>query len=808
MTKKHSRFSCRDISAIGKKSLLVCSLGAPVVIALEVASALAQNGSQTLPPVTVDAPREKPQAKPRQQTQRPVASSARASSVHPSGPRPHVASTPRGATSAQVGPSLLSGASGVAPSPPTGEIGNLPPAYAGGEIARGARLGMLGNRDFMDTPFNVTSYTSALIENQQARTLQQVLENDPSVRMATSAGHIRENFRIRGFPVLGSELALNGMYGLSPDGHVPTEFLERVEVLKGPGALLNGMAPFGAVGGSINLVTKHAGDAPITSVSTDYTSSSQFGTHIDVGRRGGDHNQFGVRYNGVYRSGGTALDEQWKVRGLNALALDFREERVRLSIDAYHTQEIFKNGSAFMASFSGIGVAAAPSATKNLFIGSNARFENAAIAARGELDIAENVTVFAGIGFLDSRNFGFTNGTQAQGVNLLGNYSRARIVNLRGYNKTLSTQGGIRGQLDTGPLRHQFVLSASALKLSSSSEFGAVSPYSSNIYVPVVPPQAPPPPVVPNTAFRLGQPYFETDPRKTGENYLASLAFADTISAFDERIQLIGGLRSQRVMTKTFQANTGLETNSYDSHRLSPAFALIVKPFDNRLSLYANYIEGLTQGLRVSNPAATNFNETFPPFVSKQIETGAKLDLGILANTLSFYEITQPTLATVTSGGLISYQPVRQRNQGIEWNVFGEPIPGVRVLGGVSYMIGVITQSAEGKTTGKNAFGIPRWQANFYGEWDIPYLAGLTAEGRVIYTSALYVDSLNYYRIPEWARFDAGFRYATKVYGVDMTLRANVNNLFDHSYWSGAYNDGFATLDAPRTVLLSTTFNF
>jgi iron complex outermembrane receptor protein len=75
-------------------------------------------------------------------------------------------------------------------------------------------------------------------------------------------------------------------------------------------------------------------------------------------------------------------------------------------------------------------------------------------------------------------------------------------------------------------------------------------------------------------------------------------------------------------------------------------------------------------------------------------------------------------------------------------NVFGEPIPGVRVLGGVSYMIGVITQSADGKTTGKNAFGIPRWQANFYGEWDLPIWSGVT-EGRVIYTSALYVDSLN-----------------------------------------------------------------
>ena len=121
-------------------------------------------------------------------------------------------------------------------------------------------------------------------------------------------------------------------------------------------------------------------------------------------------------------------------------------------------------------------------------------------------------------------------------------------------------------------------------------------------------------------------------------------------------------------MTKTFQANTGLETNSYDSHRLSPAYALIVKPFDNRLSLYANYIEGLSQGLHVTNPLATNFNESFPPFVSKQIETGAKLDLGVLANTLSFYEITQPTLSTVTSGGLHQLQacPAAQPGHRVE----------------------------------------------------------------------------------------------------------------------------------------------
>ncbi len=34
----------------------------------------------------------------------------------------------------------------------TSTIGKLPEAYAGGQVAKGGRLGILGNRDFMDAP--------------------------------------------------------------------------------------------------------------------------------------------------------------------------------------------------------------------------------------------------------------------------------------------------------------------------------------------------------------------------------------------------------------------------------------------------------------------------------------------------------------------------------------------------------------------------------------------------------------------------------------------------------------------------------
>lgn len=149
----------------------------------------------------------------------------------------------------------------------TADSGELPLPYAGGQVARGSRVGMLGNRDVMDTPFSITSYTAELMENQQAITVADVLANDPSVRTLsyglTNAAGAGDSFMIRGFSIQNSVL-FDGLYGIAPSRTLPVETAERVEVLKGPNALLNGMAPYDAAGGAINIVPKRAGDEPLT----------------------------------------------------------------------------------------------------------------------------------------------------------------------------------------------------------------------------------------------------------------------------------------------------------------------------------------------------------------------------------------------------------------------------------------------------------------------------------------------------------------------------------------------------------------
>jgi outer membrane receptor protein involved in Fe transport len=122
------------------------------------------------------------------------------------------------------------------------------------------------------------------------------------VRFTTNTGHVNENYVIRGFDVNASEVAFNGLYGLAPDSHVPTEMIERVELLKGPGALLGGMAPNGAVGGVVNVISKKPLAGDLTRLTTTFTSGSQLQEHVDVSRRFGPERRLGIRVNGALSS--------------------------------------------------------------------------------------------------------------------------------------------------------------------------------------------------------------------------------------------------------------------------------------------------------------------------------------------------------------------------------------------------------------------------------------------------------------------------------------------------------------------------
>ncbi|WP_343737089.1 TonB-dependent receptor [Achromobacter sp.] len=671
--------------------------------------------------------------------------------------------------------------------------GDLPPVYAGGQVAEGARLGLMGNQSVMDTPFNVTSYTSELIKNQQARTLADVMANDPSVRFTTSSGHAYENFRIRGFDVNQNDVAINGMYGLAPMGRTPVEFVERVEVLKGPNALFSGMAPSGAVGGTVNLVTKRATDTPTATFGVDWLSDGQLGTTIDAGRRFGTRNEWGARVNGSFSDGATTLDGQSRKREFLSAGLDYRGSALTASIDAYHSQESFTGGTPAMFWFASPVVPVAPDPRINQFSTAYGSIQSNAVMGQAEYRFNEHVSAFAGVGRRDSDQSGLINGTHARQIQPNGDFT-GQIVGQRAYTDATTAEGGLRTRFKTGSVGHELVLQASYLKLEDGSATGPASVFRSNIYHPITPVM----PALPGS------------PPKTSENTLTSLALVDTMSFLDDKLRVTGGVRNQRVKTSNFD-KTGKTTARYDEDAVTPAVAVVVKPWGPDLSFYANYVEGLSKGDSVTDTTASNFGEVFAPYKTKQKELGVKWNAGTFTNTLALFEIEKPMLVTEGSTAQPTYADGgEKRVRGVEWNTFGEIAQGVRVLGGVTYTQGTQVKTSYGRYNGNTAVGAPRWQVNTGVEWDTPWVPGLTLTGRVQATSRQYADSANNIEIPGWGQVDLGARYATKVNGRDVVLRLNVNNVFNKYYYAGIFSDTtpIATLGPARSVMASAAITF
>ncbi|MEN5388378.1 TonB-dependent siderophore receptor [[Pseudomonas] hibiscicola] len=663
--------------------------------------------------------------------------------------------------------------------------------YAGGQVAAGSRVGLLGDKDFMDTPFSTISYTESFIRDRQAKDLTDVIAaTDPTVFSNGVTGAWSENYAIRGFASNTSDTTFNGLSGMAPYYRTSPEMFERIEVLKGPSALLNGMPPGGSVGGSVNLVPKRASEQPLLRVSANFASDAQFGTHVDMGRRLGADKQFGIRFNGAYRDGDGAVGKQRKKVQLGSLALDWRGERARLSADLYSADDRVDGPSRGVGLAPGAAIPRPPRGDTLInpdwaYVDS----QDKGAMLRGELDINDSLMAYLAYG-TSKTDYRYNGSISAQILNPAGDFTT--VIGQLAFNiKKQSADAGLRGSFRTGAVGHQWAANVTHYQ-HTQNDYGRRSvpgwDWTTNLYNPVWGPAAPfVAPHISHTELRLD-----------------SLGVADTLAFADDRVQLTLGIRRQQVVSETFNVASGARTSRYDESATTPAAALLLKATDT-ISLYTNYIEGLSQGATAPMTAA-NAGDVFAPFRTKQKELGVKLDLGTFAHTFSVYEIKRPSSYTDPVTNIFSFGG-EQRNRGVEWGFFGAPMDGVRLLGGMAYVQPKLTRTAGGVNEGRMATAIAQRQAKLGVEWDVPALEGLTLTGNATAMSKQYISADNRLSVPGRTLFDVGARYSTTLAGRPLALRATVNNVTNKAYWGMPLLSSLA-LGAPRTALLSATMDF
>ncbi|WP_188704131.1 TonB-dependent receptor [Silvimonas iriomotensis] len=677
----------------------------------------------------------------------------------------------------------------------------LQPAYAGGQVAKGGRAGILGTKNNMDTPFNITSYTSELIQDQQAHGVGDVLQNDPGVRVARGFGNFQESYFIRGFVLSSDDVAYNGLYSLLPRQYIATELFERVEVLQGATGFLMGAAPNGGgIGGSINLLPKRAPNEDLNRVTVGVDSGGSGNVAADVARRFGPDKSWGLRLNAGYRDGGTGVDDEKSQTSVGSVGLDWRGERARVSADL-GAQDNRLQATRPEVTLSGVTrVPDAPDASKNFaqpWSYSNERDLFGTL--RAEYDITNDVTAWGAYGLRRSHEANSLANLTVTSDNGDGNFYR--FDNTRD-DQVDTGEVGLRGKLQTGSVGHEWVVAGDYFQLKKDNAYAMdfFNTFNTNLYNPTSYAQ----PAISSTAFTGNQ---LSDPALNGIIRLSSVAVGDTLSLLDKSVLLTVGARYQHFDITNYAYDTGEASAAYTKGRTSPAVGIVYKPV-KQVSLYANYIEGLAQG--DTAPAnATNSGEMLAPYVAKQKEVGVKYDGGRLGAGLALFSTDKPR--GVVDANNHFADSGEDEHRGAELNVYGLAATGLRILGGVTWLDATQKDTGSDLTDGKRVIGVPRFQGNLGMEWEVPQLEGLALNGRVVYTGASYADATNTLEVPSWTRLDLGVRYLTEIQNRAVTLRGRIDNVFNRDYWSavGGYPGyGYLTVGTPRTFSVSASVDF
>jgi iron complex outermembrane receptor protein len=675
------------------------------------------------------------------------------------------------------------------------------------EVTAGGDLGVFGEKKAEDIPFQIRSYNEALILNQQPQTLGQVLENDPTIRTSYGFGNASEQFVIRGFPLFGDDVGLNGLYGIAPRQLVAPELFQSVQVLNGASAFINGAAPGGSsVGGSVNLQLKRA-SADLTRATLGYTSDSHFGGSVDVARRFGDNGEFGLRVNGAFRSGDVSIDNEFRRTTVIGGAFDWDGGNVRISVDAaYQKVEVDQLRHKVTLGF-GVNSIPKPPKQEHNFAQPWTYSDMRDIfgVARLEYDVADNALFYLTGGARDGSEKGIYGGITVNDP-ITGDATGDGLLVPRTDNNE-AVEAGFRVKLGS-QVTQEINFGTNMVWQTNRNAYDflyngpSFAGFPTNLYDTVDVP-------LPTSSLVGGD---LDNPFPIAKNRLWSVFASDTVGFWNDRILLTGGLRLQSINVKSFSYFDGSLASVYDKDVITPVVGLVVKPTDG-VSLYANRIEALQQGPTAPLDASlVNPGEVFAPITSTQYEIGGKVTFGKFDASVALFQIELPTAfarpvnATQSVFGMFG----EQRNRGVEFSLAAEPTDGLRVIGGFSVIDAKLRKTGDVALDGNKVRGVPDFTANANVEWDLPFVQGLTLTGRVVYTGEQPVNPENTLTLDDWWRLDLGARYVLLAGDKPVTLRAGVDNVTNERYWASAFDvfENALLQGNPRTFKASVSIDF
>ena len=647
----------------------------------------------------------------------------------------------------------------------------------------------------LDTPRSIQVITEQVLLDQQAQDMRDVLRNASGVQTRNISGGTTDAFVMRGFEV--QNILQDGFQLDRNSQRVQTANIERVEVVKGPNAILLGQSQ---PGGVINVITKKP-----RAESRRYLHSNvdEFGRReLMIDLTGSTNTSGSLRYRVVgstersklFRRTDRAAEVARDILAPSLTWLATPDTELTFALEFVESEIPFDEGTVALEDSD--GQLFVPDVGRSVRFGENKdRNETSQTTARLSLSqrLSDSWAATAMASALSSDVTSFSNAP------LLALPDGTLLRQQQQFEPELDRLllgAQLLGELELFGLEQSIVLGVDHNRREFYSEGSFGSGISSiNIFDPRY--GASPPDLTPATVA-------DTEVRQTGI-YLQSLL------SLSEAFRLSLGVRVddfEREGFFSFMDNPS-DRNLDSNTEPSPNVGLVYKPSEF-VSLFASYSESF-------DPNAASINQVTGEAVTPDPSEGEQWELGVKGSFLSerlffnlaYFDITRTNIPfgvdQITGVTLLNGE---EQSQGVEFDLTLQFIDGLSLLANYASIDAVVT---EGTRAGNTARNVPDHAANLWITYEVQggSFQGLGIGGGATYVGERFVDAGNTFLLPSYTTVDlTSFYFLPVAPATQMRLQLGVRNLFDEEFLTPNSNIRTLGVGQPRTVYGSISLEF
>ena len=654
-----------------------------------------------------------------------------------------------------------------------------------------SRQAYQGNFSPLETPQSELKIDLEALENAGAVSLDQALDLSASVARQNNFGGLWNSFTLRGFvgdENLPSNYLVNGFNaGRGFGGSRDLSGIESVEVLKGPRAALFGR---GEPGGTVNLVTKRPTFDTEGEIKLSVGSFDTYRADVDYTTALND--DVAIRLVGFYEDAESFRDtiETTKQGFSPSIVWNINNNSQLIYELEYSDQEVpFDRGVLAIDGELGL-------IPESRFLGEpgDGPIEADVLGHQLEYihDFDDNWSILFGANYRDTSMEGFATETGFGGV-VDGEVNRfRRYRDFDAKYQVFRTE--VSGNLEFGGFEHRLIMGVDADKFENDQVILRVrGDQYINVFNPVY------------GAYELPTPTSNTDRVEIQESL--GIFIQDQISLTDKLDIRIGARfddYEQRLNNRLANTNTK-QTES----RVSPQFGVVYEASDY-VSVYGAYGENF----RPLSGADAN-GDGFEPNQSTSAELGVKFTLndGALFGTVAVFKVEQDNMLVVDDPTAFTYAAIGEaQSKGIEIDLTGELTDTLKIWASYAYVDATIENSFFdanfGYTVeaGASLLNVPEQQlslqlvqsTDLYGK-AIKFGGGLLHVGK---RNGFFGTD---FELPSYTTARAFVNYdVTDAIGIT----AELNNLFDETYYTNSFADAWVQPGTPRNVKFSASYKF